>query len=93
MAESKSPEEDAERVLQKQAYTIKRKPENREKNKKRGCEGKGKRSIVFQGEKKRFAYVPILLRLCLCGPVQHCYLFDANAVAGIHWSLTTIKPV
>lgn len=53
MAESKSPEEDALRMLQKQAYTIKHKPENREKNKKSGYEGKGKRSMMFQGEKKK----------------------------------------
>lgn len=34
MAKSKNPEEDAERMLQKQAYATKRKPENREKNRK-----------------------------------------------------------
>jgi len=62
----------------------------RENNKKSGCEGKGKRST---SEKKGLTHVPILFRYCLYGPIQLCYLFDVNAVTGICWTLTTIKPV
>lgn len=90
MAESKSPEEDAVVMLQKELYTIKCKPEDWEKNKKSGSEGKGRR-IVFQGGEKRLSYVSFLLRCGLRGPVQPGDLLDDNAAADIRWSLTTVR--
>lgn len=90
MAESKSPEEDAVVVLQKEVSTIKCKPEDWEKNKKSGSEGKGRR-IWCSRVGKKGSYVSFFLRFGLRGPVQPGDLFDDNAVADIRWSLTTIR--